>query len=414
MQPQWKLNQHQWDAVTAEEPNILVIAGAGSGKTFTLIQAVVNYRKNHPNDGISVITYTRAATAELKMRLAALGVTDVDITTIHVWSRVHLQNLAEKYTFRIKVMEQPKIMEILQDLISKHPTPVKPEILYLYISGNKKMDVSENYLRSLDALNKRYIKFKRLNELYDFTDYPLYLLSKLKQYGERITNIGGLFVDELQDVDEDQFEIFKLVDAKKKFFIGDPKQSIYIFRGADMEIFEKLEKFNYKTLKVNYRCYQEIFDYANTAYVWLSDKLGFSKNLLISEIKYPEPSDTVCIRGKGGEVFIMNPFGITEKIGFGEVKTLETFEKFMTNEPQPMILCRTNKQVKWIEELGYHNVSTVHQAKGLEYEWVIVIDEVIKDKEDLNVAYVAMTRAENGLFVANFQQLYRLLKLWMG
>jgi ATP-dependent exoDNAse (exonuclease V) beta subunit len=164
-------------------------------------------------------------------------------------------------------MEQPKIMEILQDLISKHPTPVKPEILYLYISGNKKMDVSENYLRSLDALNKRYIKFKRLNELYDFTDYPLYLLSKLKQYGERITNIGGLFVDELQDVDEDQFEIFKLVDAKKKFFIGDPKQSIYIFRGADMEIFEKLEKFNYKTLKVNYRCYQEIFDYANTAYV---------------------------------------------------------------------------------------------------------------------------------------------------
>jgi hypothetical protein len=42
----------------------------------------------------------------------------------------------------------------------------------------------------------------------------------------------------------------------------------------------------------------------------------------------------------------MNPFGITEKIGFGEVKTLETFEKFMTNEPQPMILCRTNKQVK--------------------------------------------------------------------
>jgi superfamily I DNA/RNA helicase len=86
----------------------------------------------------------------------------------------------------------------------------------------------------------------------------------------------------------------------------------------------------------------------------------------------------------------------------------------MNVETKPWILCRTNKQVKWIEELGYGNVSTVHQAKGLEYESVIVIDEVIKDNEDLNIAYVAVTRAKNKVFIANFSQFYKLLTLYMS
>lgn len=89
---------------------------------------------------------------------------------------------------------------------------------------------------------------------------------------------------------------------------------------------------------------------------------------MLSDLKYSNNSEISCIRGRGGEVYVMTPFGMTTKIGFGEVDTLKTFEKFMTNEPLPMILCRTNKQVKWIEEAGYHNVSTVHQAKGLEYD----------------------------------------------
>ena len=67
-----------------EEPNILVVAGAGSGKTFTLIQAVANYRLNNSEDNIQVITYTRAATAELRERLDELKADNVDISTIHV------------------------------------------------------------------------------------------------------------------------------------------------------------------------------------------------------------------------------------------------------------------------------------------------------------------------------------------
>jgi superfamily I DNA/RNA helicase len=81
---------------------------------------------------------------------------------------------------------------------------------------------------------------------------------------------------------------------------------------------------------------------------------------------------------------------------------------------KPMILCRTNKQVKAIEEQKYFDVSTVHQAKGLEYPNVIVIDTTIKNSEDLNIAYVAMTRAENNLLIINWQQFEQFFDLYMN
>jgi superfamily I DNA/RNA helicase len=76
------------------------------------------------------------------------------------------------------------------------------------------------------------------------------------------------------------------------------------------------------------------------------------------------------------------------------------------------ILCRTNKQVKSIQDLGFTNVSTVHQAKGLEYDNVLMTDIEVHDNEDLNIAYVAATRARNKLMVMNYNMLYRFLLLY--
>lgn len=70
----------------------------------------------------------------------------------------------------------------------------------------------------------------------------------------------------------------------------------------------------------------------------------------------------------------------------------------------PMILCRTNKQVKAVSDNSLYQAETVHQAKGLEYDNVIVIDTDIKNDEDLNVAYVALTRARNNVLVVSWAQ----------
>jgi ATP-dependent exoDNAse (exonuclease V) beta subunit len=87
--------------------------------------------------------------------------------------------------------------------------------------GSKRINITENYRRTLNALELRYINYKRENNLYDFTDYPLYLYNVLTAYNETIQDIDALFVDEFQDVDETQLKIFDLVKAKKKFYIGD-------------------------------------------------------------------------------------------------------------------------------------------------------------------------------------------------
>lgn len=74
---------------------------------------------------------------------------------------------------------------------------------------------------------------------------------------------------------------------------------------------------------------------------------------------------------------------------------------------RPYILCRSNKQVKKIKDLGYENVSTVHQAKGLEYPNVIVTDFGLEEEEEINIAYVACTRAKDSLLVIEHDILLR-------
>lgn len=412
------LDPSQYAAVTSEKENILLKAPAGSGKTKSLISAIATYRYNYLNDRICAITYTRAARAEMEQRLNDMGIHDVEVTTIHVWARNLLQDFSIKYNFKIKILQEPQIKDILQELVDeyiKHSRirSINIEILYSFIMGNKNMDVKDSFKKTLIALETRYIKYKRDNVLYDFTDYPLYLYDVLNTFDESINNIDALFVDEYQDVDEIQFELFKKVNANKKFFVGDSWQSIFAFRGADGAVFTKTKGFEEYKLVCNYRSYQEIIDYAVTVYLALRDKAAAEDNCYISEVMWSRPSTVKCIRGSGGSVAVINPFGRNvkfEKDLEHKINTLEEFKTFMSN--RPMILCRTNKQVKYLTDAGYFEASTVHQAKGLEYDNVLVIDSTISSLEDLNIAYVALTRARNKLFVVNWQQFELLFNMY--
>lgn len=78
------LDNSQRAAVMDESPNVVIRAPAGSGKTKSLLSAVINYRYEHLNDRICAITFTRAARAEMEMRLREIGIYDIEVTTIHV------------------------------------------------------------------------------------------------------------------------------------------------------------------------------------------------------------------------------------------------------------------------------------------------------------------------------------------
>ena len=411
-----KLDDSQSAAVVSHASKVVLRAPAGSGKTWSIINAIVQYRYENLNDRICAITYTRAARAEMESRLQEQGVYDVEVTTIHVWARNLLHDFSIKYDFKIRILEEPQIKEILKDIIRDYTIKarlrsINENIVYSFVTGNKNMEVSDRYRSTLMALERRYIKYKRDNGLYDFTDYPLYLYDVLTTYNETINNIDALFIDEFQDVDTTQFKIFEKVIAKKKFAVGDPWQSIFVFRGADGEVFDKVNDFEEHKLKYNYRSYQEIIDYAANVYLSLLPEVENEQDVYISMVTSKIDSGINCIHGPGGFVYVVDPYGrsvcmhkddrdrVTIKLAFTELL-----------RRKPMILCRTNKQVAAINSYGYFECSTVHQAKGLEYDNVIVIDTMINNLESLNVAYVALTRARHRVLVINWAQFEPLLQ----
>lgn len=413
------LDDSQKVPVLSDKQNILVKAPAGSGKTLVAINAISAYRYNWLADKICAITFTRAAKAEMLMRLNAMGIFDVDVTTIHVWARNILEKFSVMYDFKLKILNEKQIKVILEDIVGDYLLThrsirsVNIDILYSFINGNKNMDISDNYKRTLMALENRYVTYKEDNGLYDFTDYPRYLLDVLTAYNQTIEGIDALFVDEFQDVSEIEIKLFDKVNCKKKFFVGDEWQSIYMFRGSISNAFGRQKGFEQYQLKYNYRSYQEIIDYACNVYITLQLKVMREEDCFISEVMKTKDSNIICRRGWGGYVTVVNPYGFNIQFhnqGIDKVDINTSFCDIMSRNP--MILCRTNREVKMINEKGYYNVSTVHQAKGLEYNSVIVIDFSISSDEDLNIAYVALTRAKNEVMVIDGNNFHRLYDRW--
>lgn len=423
------LDESQQAAVYAPEDKVAISAPAGSGKTATLAVAIANYRYENVNDRIYAVTFTNAAVQELQARLAEMGVKDVDISTIHSWCYRRILTLAQKYEFTPIILYEDDVKQILSYICKDYERTHKYKninisIVYNYVMGNLKQSAiayDERYRMMLGRLNDRYILYKNQNHLYDLTDFPRYLRDLLDQYHETINDVDALFVDEFQDSDPCQIEIFnRIINYRKKFYIGDTWQAIYGFRGASSEAFTKIERgFRFYKLRYNYRSYQEIINYA----------VGFYKNAPIFDENHKNrrqlysitqrfnylptyKNPVACVRGAGGLVINVDGYGDiawqgshdeAAKLNGCLEKDYQDLVHSFLEVYQPMILCRTNKQKNAIiDNLSYTNVSTIHGAKGLEYDDVLVIDFPISDEESKNIAYVAITRAKNHLLTISW------------
>ncbi len=407
-----KFNDNQRKAIESDEDSIVILAPAGSGKTTTLVGAIREYKIKNPKASVAAITFTRKAAEDLSGRLIEFE--NIRVSTIHSWAYNQLDKLSmivrDKFpnnTFKVKLLEEDRIKEILKEIIYKRGYKyLNMYQLYSYVMGNYNIEVRISIKRVFESVRVEYIEYKEMYKLYDFTDLPQYLLDKLNDYEMDIEGIDGLFVDEFQDVDDIQLELFNRTLANKRFYIGDPQQSIYQFRGATPDVLKKLSGFTTHNLDINYRSFQEIIDFART----VQDMAMLEPTNFIAQ-KESRASDIICIKGYGGEVYTLNSSGSSYKIN-EYIKTPGKQRVQYMLEHESMILCRTNKQVRAIQKIGYRNVSTIHKAKGLEYPNVILVhfDIVPELPEEVNVAYVGMTRAENRLMVANFEQLSNMMR----
>lgn len=310
-------------------------------------------------------------------------------------------------------MEENTIKDILKKLcIKRNQLYINQRLLYSYVMGNFHLDVDEKIERIFKMIAANYDTYKRKNKLYDFTDLPLYLRDVCEEYEETITNIDVLFVDEFQDIDPIQLQVFEFVKAKKRMYIGDPKQAIYAFRGACSRVFDQFQTSDWEWfgLNTNYRSKQNIIDYTEAAYFaaqnQLSNKACYDLDCCPETI---DGCDIVAGRGSGGRVTTVNGFSggvlVDGVWATQDIVATENYVNQLLTNPYCQILCRSNKEVKKLQTLGIENVSTVHQAKGLEYDKVIVVDFPINSEEELNISYVAASRAKDELCIINWDML---------
>jgi DNA helicase-2/ATP-dependent DNA helicase PcrA len=275
---------------------VLVMAGAGSGKTRVLTYRVANLI-NHGNENILLLTFTNKSAKDMMKRVESIvGNVPIGLTggTYHsignraLRRHASLLGLQKNYTNideeDVKTLMKMAIAELEIDVTETRipKTSIIKEILSLSI--NKKVtinniireDFPEFYSVKEEIVNiiNKYEELKRKNNLIDFNDILVYwhkLLSEhesiRKRYADDIYKY--ILVDEFQDTNYLQFDIVKLLAGEEQniMVVGDPNQSIYRWRGAEIENIINFSKHfpNCETFSVgyNYRSIPEILNFAN-------------------------------------------------------------------------------------------------------------------------------------------------------
>ena len=274
------LNEKQKQAIL-EKGHVLVIAGAGTGKTRVLTSRIAYYIKQGiDQDNIYAFTFTNKAASEMKSRLAKMlnNVPRCNISTFHSYffQELNMNATTLGFTYPISIIDSDDILKIIRSIIEEQKFDIKDSDVYHYIS-NIKNHIINDYKNLQEATTVGFIFNKLQEELLkinrmDFDDI-LYYYDKLldidKEYlNEMRTLFKYVLIDESQDMNQIQYEIISKLSKKAKslFLVGDQDQCIYTFRGSNLEIINRfILDFNAKTivLEENYRSSKNILESAN-------------------------------------------------------------------------------------------------------------------------------------------------------
>ena len=300
------LNDVQKEAVVNTDGAMLILAGAGSGKTRVLTTKVAYLikEKGVRPDNVLAITFTNKAAKEMKERIYSLVGNDafkIQISTFHSFG---LKILKQNYNLlgyqsNFTIIDSDDSLSVVKKIMKElgiDANKYNPRAVRSAISNNKNEMIDpinyENYVHTdydevVRDVYKKYEKNLKLNNAIDFDDLlilPLKLFKEnpfvLKEYQEIYKYI---FIDEYQDTNEPQYLLSKLISSKYKNItvVGDADQAIFTWRGANYRNILNFEK-DYKDAKVvvleeNYRSTKTILNAANN--VIRNNKVRKEKNL---------------------------------------------------------------------------------------------------------------------------------------
>jgi len=452
-----EFNDEQKQAIISQSKKLLCVAGAGSGKTATLtkrIEFLIKFQSIKP-EKILAITFTRKARQEMERRLKNFGVFDVKVETFNSFCEKFLIKYSNKvYGRNMKVISYgDKIALIKQALLSCNKSIEQAVNLYYH---NKKSKTFEELSRGFmndcftvleycknenkqlnDFLNNNLsirervsaklvndvcVELEKLmhqNSFRDYSDQLIHVVNFLLKNPEFIPLFDHILVDEYQDINLSQIKLINILNPKNVFYVGDPRQSIFGWRGSKISFILNFDGDLINLVK-NYRSSEKIVNVMNEA------------------IKSMKLSDLRSVK-LGGKVNLNTFNNENEEYVF----VVEQILKSNVSKNEIFVLARTHRQLKELSEYmavrqidhvvrseeknvvaknDQVTLATIHAIKGMEADTVFVIGcngknfpckvndhpvvDLIKDydynrlEEERRLFYVAMSRAKNELYLS--------------
>ena len=316
-----ELNSAQYRAVTAGDGSILVVAGAGSGKTRTLVYRVAWLVEQGIAPGsILLLTFTRRAAGEMIARAASMldhRCQEVVGGTFH-WLANRVLHRFHKYLSLepdFGIIDRSDSEQIINLLIGNlgfrdqhRRFPKKRTIAEIFSKAVNRAETLEHmlsheygqfiqYQEQLSELWEHYTSYKRQHHMMDFDDLLVYLNQLLREHRDVSLELSSQYnyvlVDEYQDTNLVQAEIVQALASfhQNVMVVGDDSQSIYSFRGAHFrnildfpKLFPETKLFK---LEENYRSPQPILDLANGIIQLAREK--YTKCLYTRKTEGPQP-----------------------------------------------------------------------------------------------------------------------------
>jgi DNA helicase-2/ATP-dependent DNA helicase PcrA len=321
------LNPAQREAVLHVDGPLLVVAGAGSGKTRVLTHRVAHLIQAHgikPNE-ILAITFTNKAATEMRERLERmLGHTAraIWILTFHAACGRMLRREAERLGYRSNFTiydqaDQVRLVKACLEELGKDPKRFTPRGIHSQISNAKNQLIApDEYMARVSSFWDQTVA--EVYELYqrrlfrsnavDFDDILMLTVQVLERFPEARERWQKAFrhvlVDEYQDTNHAQYRFLQLLAEKHRnvFAVGDPDQSIYAFRGADIRNILDFERdfggAGVIALEQNYRSTNRILEAANAV---IDNNRDRKPKRLWSELGEGDPVEVVEVEDEHAE-----------------------------------------------------------------------------------------------------------------
>ncbi len=455
-----KYNDEQKKAIICNSKEILCLAGAGSGKTAVLVKRIeflIKYKSINPAK-ILAITFTRKARQEMQYRLAELGLEEIQVETFNSFCekiiRKYTHILYDKemhvlsYSNKIQAVNLAlqkqglEIYDAVDEYFTKQQKNSKTneELFNLFINDcffvldylkTRKQELTD-FSKTVDNENKKAaqilyktcISIKEFMEKRGLRDYTDQIVDAIKLFNENpklIPEFEHILIDEYQDINSIQIELIDLLNSPNIFAVGDPRQSIFGWRGSNIDYIlnfnKKYPEAEIINLTKNYRSSERIVNLINAS---------------IKQMNLPDLQHNIS---DGEEIELHEFDSEQEEYEFILHKILESDKKDI------FILARTNRQLKELSQMlksgeiehvirtedenrnaeGDIILATIHAIKGMEAKTVFVIgsttnnfpcrtsdhpvisiikvEEYDKEEEEKRLFYVALSRAKQKLYI---------------